>query len=623
MIYAAEASSAVTTSDAQSTQVAVDASAPTAVSSRIAASSAGDTTTVETLSQIPSAVLPTAAAAAPSTPLPMKKGSTDPPLSRKTVTSTASAQFDVEVAHNIISAAESQAAFATTPSKRVKASEKKRSSLAEKKAAAKAISSSLADARTAQAKISQTVVHGPTIPEESNAPQSGNANSKSSQPSASGSRISAGERSVQKTETRIATGVALEKGTATKAKASSSTLSVSTATTPAKSLDPVEPAARLAVDKPVTQSTDNAKSAPGRTSPSGISQKTAEKHVASSVLGSEESASDTYVAEVSPEPAQATPRVHRAEHRADPYAGASRSEAPYQEDVTMHEKVSDASTPPSVTTTATSATFPDKISVSKPSDNVNVDSVSVGAQLATSAKVSRKSVTIVADAVSTTASPMDIDTPPVVAMNSQKNPKTDAKRRRELMDQLYGADSDSEGSPSPSPMPQHLAQVMPNHSIAVDPAAIEPVHVEPVDVEAVDVEPVDVEPVDVEPVIDHPMEDYHMDDYHMDDYNAPSPGNYQPNGSTYGKKSLRPWEEDETVDAHTLFEHDNPLGIMQPQMKNRRNNEFTTWSSRVVPGTAMDLMPELDKLWDGGKYRYGMRLVEEVSSPVCAREELY
>ena len=75
---------------------------------------------------------------------------------------------------------------------------------------------------------------------------------------------------------------------------------------------------------------------------------------------------------------------------------------------------------------------------------------------------------------------------------------------------------------------------------------------------------------------------------------------------------LRPWEEDATVlPGEEVPNYENPLGIMQPQMKGRQN-EFTTWSSRINPGTAFDLIPELDKLWDGGEFRYLLRHIEEV-----------
>ena len=57
---------------------------------------------------------------------------------------------------------------------------------------------------------------------------------------------------------------------------------------------------------------------------------------------------------------------------------------------------------------------------------------------------------------------------------------------------------------------------------------------------------------------------------------------------------------------------ENRRGIMQPQMQGRRN-QFTSWSSRVAPGTALDLLPELDKLYDGGRMRWYMRFVEDVS----------
>lgn len=55
----------------------------------------------------------------------------------------------------------------------------------------------------------------------------------------------------------------------------------------------------------------------------------------------------------------------------------------------------------------------------------------------------------------------------------------------------------------------------------------------------------------------------------------------------------------------------NPFGIIQPQMRHRRN-QYTNWSSRVGPGTALDLLPELDKYYDGGRYRWEMLWVEEV-----------
>jgi len=99
----------------------------------------------------------------------------------------------------------------------------------------------------------------------------------------------------------------------------------------------------------------------------------------------------------------------------------------------------------------------------------------------------------------------------------------------------------------------------------------------------------------------------------MDFPDAASPDITNSDSEPLGRRKLRPWEEGDMVDADTPLEHTNPLGIMQPQMLLRRNNALTTWSSRVVPGTALDLMPELDKLWDGGIYRYVLRMTEEVS----------
>lgn len=54
----------------------------------------------------------------------------------------------------------------------------------------------------------------------------------------------------------------------------------------------------------------------------------------------------------------------------------------------------------------------------------------------------------------------------------------------------------------------------------------------------------------------------------------------------------------------------NRHGVMQPQMLHRRN-DFTNWSSRVVPGTALDLLPDLDAIYDGGRQRWEMTHVEE------------
>jgi hypothetical protein len=83
---------------------------------------------------------------------------------------------------------------------------------------------------------------------------------------------------------------------------------------------------------------------------------------------------------------------------------------------------------------------------------------------------------------------------------------------------------------------------------------------------------------------------------------------------------LRPWEEKSTVSPGEEVPHyDNPLGLMQPQMKGRQN-QFTTWSSRINPGTAFDLIPDLDKLWDGGEYRYLLRHIEEVRSPTSGMD---
>jgi hypothetical protein len=64
------------------------------------------------------------------------------------------------------------------------------------------------------------------------------------------------------------------------------------------------------------------------------------------------------------------------------------------------------------------------------------------------------------------------------------------------------------------------------------------------------------------------------------------------------------------VDSH----RDMRKGLAGPIMKDRRNSR-TEWSHRVVPNTLADLMPELDALFDGGKYRHVMRYHEEVSVP--------
>lgn len=61
--------------------------------------------------------------------------------------------------------------------------------------------------------------------------------------------------------------------------------------------------------------------------------------------------------------------------------------------------------------------------------------------------------------------------------------------------------------------------------------------------------------------------------------------------------------------------YENPLSLAGPRMQGRRN-EWTSWSNRVVPGTLADLLPELDKIWDGGARRHIMRDQEEVSLPV-------
>ncbi|WVQ83105.1 hypothetical protein IAT38_005243 [Cryptococcus sp. DSM 104549] len=52
-------------------------------------------------------------------------------------------------------------------------------------------------------------------------------------------------------------------------------------------------------------------------------------------------------------------------------------------------------------------------------------------------------------------------------------------------------------------------------------------------------------------------------------------------------------------------------GLAEPFMRNRENNGYTTWSSRIEPGKVSDLMGELDKIWDGGKFRHVMRDQEE------------
>ena len=56
----------------------------------------------------------------------------------------------------------------------------------------------------------------------------------------------------------------------------------------------------------------------------------------------------------------------------------------------------------------------------------------------------------------------------------------------------------------------------------------------------------------------------------------------------------------------------NPLRVAGPQMFGRANR-WTDWSVRVNPGTLADLMPELDKIYDGGEFRHVMRDQEEVS----------
>jgi hypothetical protein len=63
----------------------------------------------------------------------------------------------------------------------------------------------------------------------------------------------------------------------------------------------------------------------------------------------------------------------------------------------------------------------------------------------------------------------------------------------------------------------------------------------------------------------------------------------------------------------------NPFGLMQPQMAGRRN-QYSQWSTRVVPGTVLDLLPELDKLYDGGRYHFYLRMVEEVSRCIQRQE---
>ena len=56
----------------------------------------------------------------------------------------------------------------------------------------------------------------------------------------------------------------------------------------------------------------------------------------------------------------------------------------------------------------------------------------------------------------------------------------------------------------------------------------------------------------------------------------------------------------------------NPFRVAGPQMVGRANR-WTEWSTRVNPGTLADLMPELDKIYDGGEFRHVMRDQEEVS----------
>lgn len=51
-------------------------------------------------------------------------------------------------------------------------------------------------------------------------------------------------------------------------------------------------------------------------------------------------------------------------------------------------------------------------------------------------------------------------------------------------------------------------------------------------------------------------------------------------------------------------------GMTWPRMATRAN-KWTPWSSRLYPGSRADLIPALDRLYDGGKYRHVMRAVEE------------
>jgi hypothetical protein len=60
------------------------------------------------------------------------------------------------------------------------------------------------------------------------------------------------------------------------------------------------------------------------------------------------------------------------------------------------------------------------------------------------------------------------------------------------------------------------------------------------------------------------------------------------------------------------FDPDPRRGVPGPIMRGRKN-QWTDWSHRVIPGTLADLIPELDKLWDGGRHRHVLREREEVS----------
>ncbi|WWD18519.1 hypothetical protein CI109_102972 [Kwoniella shandongensis] len=60
----------------------------------------------------------------------------------------------------------------------------------------------------------------------------------------------------------------------------------------------------------------------------------------------------------------------------------------------------------------------------------------------------------------------------------------------------------------------------------------------------------------------------------------------------------------------TQIPNHDELGLAGPFM-GKRENDLTEWSSRIVPGTLVDLLPELDKIWDGGKYRHNLRGPEE------------